>query len=290
MKRWLLMVILWGAGAVPSAASPILRWAPADTTLQPGQQATLSIMLDDTLTVRTIEIYLTYDSDIITSVHGGPGAMFDGFNLFSGFQEVDPENPGLWHGYCVILGAEDWAVGPGELFSWTVLGEAEGISGSVSDSVNLLPPGGGDYEAVVLPGIDIRVAFASAVPVHLADDAALHLYPNPFNPRVQVDFLPGGRGGRIAGGLRSARQAGGHLGAGGGPETGTGDLGWTGCAGTGPPQRGLHVLVDGAGWIPDHQAGHARPVAGGPIVVFAGQEPQHSGPVHFSMRERAKDS
>jgi hypothetical protein len=197
MKRWLLMVILWGAGAVPSAASPILRWAPADTTIAPGQQATLSIMLDDTLTVRTVEIYMTYDSDIISSVSGGPGAMFDGFNLFSGFEEVDPGNPGLWHGYCVILGADDWAVGPGELFSWTVLGEAEGISGSVPESVKLLPPGGGEYAAVVLPGIDIRVALASPVPVHPADDAALNLYPNPFNPRVQVDFLPGGQGGGL---------------------------------------------------------------------------------------------
>ena len=197
MKRWLLMVILWGAGVVPSAASPILRWAPADTTIEPGQQATLSIMLDDTLTVRTIEIYITYDSDIITSVSGGPGAMFDGFNLFSGFQEVDPGNPGQWHGYCVILGADDWAVGPGELFSWTVLGEVEGISISVSESITLLPPGGGDYESVSLPGIDITVAIASAVPVYLADDAVLHLYPNPFNPRVQVDFLPGGQGGGL---------------------------------------------------------------------------------------------
>jgi hypothetical protein len=197
MKRWLLIVILWGAGVVSAAASPILRWAPADTTIEPGQQATLSVMLDDTLTVRTIEIYMTYDSDVITSVNGGPGAMFDGFNLFSGFQEVDPGNPGQWHGYCVILGADDWAVGPGELFSWTVLGEAEGISGSVSESVKLLPPGGGDYDAVILPGIDIRVAIPSAVPVYLADEAALRLSPNPFNPRVQVDFLPGGQGGGL---------------------------------------------------------------------------------------------
>lgn len=197
MKRWLLMVILWGAGAVPSTASPVLRWAPADTTLQPGQQATLSIMLDDTLTVRTIEIYLTYDSDIVTSVDGGPGAMFDGFNLFSGFQEVDPGNPGVWHGYCVILGADDWAVGPGELFRWTVLGDAEGLSASLPESVTLLPPGGGDYAAVVLPGIDIRVTTPSAVPVHPAAEAALRLHPNPFNPRVRVDFQLGGEGGGL---------------------------------------------------------------------------------------------
>lgn len=194
MRRWLLIVFLWGAGAVPAAAYPVLRWAPADTTIEPGQQATLSVMLDDTVTVRTIELYVTYDSDIISSVDGGPGAEFDGFNLFSGFEEVDPGNPGQWHGYCVILGANDWTVGPGELFNWTVLGDTLGVSGSVSVSVTLLPPGGGDYDAVVLPGIDIVVASPSAVPGFPVDEAFLNLYPNPFNPRVQVDFFPGGQG------------------------------------------------------------------------------------------------
>jgi len=192
MKRWMLMVFLWVAGVVPAGADPILRWAPADTTIQPGQQATLSVMLDDTLTVRTIDLKISYDSDIITSVDGGPGALFNGFNqLFSGFEEVDP---GQWHGYCVILDANNWAVGPGELFRWTVLGDTLGVSGSVSVSVILLPPGGGDYDAVTLPGVDVAVASPSSVPEFRLDDAVLNLYPNPFNPRVQVDFFPGGPG------------------------------------------------------------------------------------------------
>jgi hypothetical protein len=194
MKRLFLMVFLWGACVVPASANPILRWAPADTTIEPGQQATLSVMLDDTLTVRTIELIISYDSDVITSVDGGPGALFTGYNLFSDFKEVDPENPGQWRGYSVIMDAVNWAVGPGELFSWTVEGDTQGISGLVSVSVKLLPPGGGDYDEVVLPGVDIAVAVPSAVPVYMADNANLHLYPNPFNPRVQVDFYPGGHG------------------------------------------------------------------------------------------------
>lgn len=197
MKRWLLIVCLCGAGVVPAAANPVLRWAPADTTIEPGQQLTLSVMLDDTLTVRTIELYISYDSDIITSVDGGPGTMFDGFNLFSGFQEVDPGTPGRWHGYSVILGAGDWSVGPGELFRWTIQGDVLGISRADSVTVTLLPPGGGDYDEVVLTGLDVVVSLATSVPVALAGDAFLNLYPNPFNPRVEVDFSPGKQGGGV---------------------------------------------------------------------------------------------
>jgi len=191
MKRWLLIVILLVCCGVPAVADPILRWAPADTTIGLGQQATLSVMLDDALTVRTIELYIGYDSDIISAVDGGPGLAFNGFNLFSDFEEVDPENPGQWHGYCVILGADDWVVGPGELFRWTVQGDTQGISGLVSVSVTLLPPGGGEYDAVQLPTTDVVVAEASPVPALMAGDSTLHLYPNPFNPRVRVDFFLG---------------------------------------------------------------------------------------------------
>lgn len=194
MKRWLLIVFLWVVGVHPAGAEPVLRWAPADTTIEPGQQATLSVMLDDTLSVRTIELYISYDSDIITSVDGGPGSMFDGYNLFADFQEVDPGNPGRWHGYAVVMDAVNWAVGPGELFRWTIQGDVLGISRVDSVTVTLLPPGGGDYDAVVLAETDIVVALPTPVPVVLAGEAFLSLHPNPFNPRVEVDFFPGAKG------------------------------------------------------------------------------------------------
>ncbi len=187
MKRWLLILVLL-VGSTPAAADPILRWTPANNVIGIGQEMTLSIMLDEVLTVRTIELFIDYDSDIITSIGGGPGQLFDSFQLFSGFSEVDPGNPGQWHGYCVILGAGDWTTGPGELFNWTIRGSSTGISGLVSVSVVLLPPGGGEYPDVELPMTEVFVFDPAEVPTVLAGDPALHLYPNPFNPRVQVDF------------------------------------------------------------------------------------------------------
>jgi len=191
MNRWLSIVILLGISSVPALADPVLRWTPADTTISLGQQATLSVMLDDTLDVRTIELHISYDSEIISVVDGGPGQVFDGHNLFSDFREVDPANPGQWYGYSVILGGEDWAVGPGELFHWTVQGDTKGTSGLISVSVLLLPPGGGEYDAVVLSETSVIVGDPSGVPVFMAGDPTLRLYPNPFNPRVRVDFSLG---------------------------------------------------------------------------------------------------
>jgi len=192
MNRWLLIVILLGISSVPAVASPVLRWAPADTTINLGHQTTLSVMLDDTLDVRTIELYISYDSDIISVVDGGPGLVFDGYSLFSDFKEMDPANPGQWYGYCVILGSEDWAVGPGELFRWTVQGDTKGISGLISVSVLLLPPGGGEYDEVVLQETNIVVGDPSGVPVFIAGGPTMRLFPNPFNPRVRVEFSLGG--------------------------------------------------------------------------------------------------
>jgi hypothetical protein len=188
MKFRLLTTVLCGLLAHPALASPVLRWTPAASTIELAEQTTLSIMLDDTLSVRTIELYISYNSDVVSTVSGGPGDLFAGYNLFSGFEEVAPATPGQWHGYCVILGAGDWTVGPGELFSWTVQGDLAGVSALVSVSVKLLPPGGGEYETTSLPGATITVGGVSAVGDELATAPSLSLFPNPFNPRTQVVF------------------------------------------------------------------------------------------------------
>src|SRR5512145_2874628 len=109
MARWLATAMLLVVLAAPALADPVLRWSPADGTVPVGDEITLSVMLDDALLVRTIELYVEFDAGLVTSISGGPGALFAGFNLFQGFSVV---SPGVWHGYCVILGAADWTSGP----------------------------------------------------------------------------------------------------------------------------------------------------------------------------------
>lgn len=189
-----LAVLMSLAGS--ALADPVLRWAPSDTLINSGDQATLSVMLDEAIDVRTIELRVTFDPAVVASVAGGFGDLFDGFNNFDGFEE---EAPGQWHGYCVILGAGDWTTGPGELFSWTVAGlPGGGTSPIVTAEVTLLPPGGGDYPATVLTDDQINVLDTTDVQLPAAGLPTLTLYPNPFNPRTTVELrLPGGGQGEL---------------------------------------------------------------------------------------------
>jgi hypothetical protein len=178
-----------------ASADPILRWAPADTVIALDEQVTLAVMLDDTLTVRTLELYVAFDPEVVGTIAGGYGDLFDGFNNFAGFAEVEP---GLWHGYCVILGAGDWTTGPGELFRITVAGLAEGTSPLTTVELTLLPPGGGDYPDAVLPDGQIHVDDLTGVLPDALGAPQLSLYPNPFNPRTRVELSwPAGGQGRL---------------------------------------------------------------------------------------------
>jgi hypothetical protein len=184
----------------PAQADPVLRWSPADGTIPVGDEITLSVMLDDTLTVRTIELYIEYDPALVTTVSGGPGALFTGFNLFQGFEEDDPQEPGVWHGYCVILGATAWATGPGELFRWTVAGDTVGICPITTVELTLLPPGGSSYPEATLPGTTLIIEDdLVSVPDATAGGAHLTVQPNPFNPTTRVSFSFGDhRAGHLA--------------------------------------------------------------------------------------------
>jgi len=181
------------AGALPAAAQVDLTWALADTVTAPGTPTQVSILLTDTQDLRTVEFTAAYDTALVTSLSGGPGALFTafGFDLFSGFRE---DTPGVVHGYVIIMGHGDFTTGPGELFTWNISGKSVGTSLIEVLDVKLYTPDG-----LLLPGVtlsDTSVVFRapSAAPDDLpAAAVALSLSPNPFNPRTRVSFdLPEG--------------------------------------------------------------------------------------------------
>ena len=177
------------------SADPVLRWSPSDSIVSQGSQTVLSVIIDDTLDVRTVELYVQFDPTVIASVDGVPGDLFTGFNLFSGFEL---ETDDTWHGYAVILGSDQWTVGPGELWRWTVAGLAVGTSPLITVTVVLLPPGGGDYTEVLLTDDQITVLDPTAALDLAPTMPRVGIYPNPFNPRTRVELLlPGGGQGRL---------------------------------------------------------------------------------------------
>ncbi len=175
--------------AAPASAEVALRFSPANTTVEVGSINRLSIVCDDTLDLRTIEVFVEFDPAVVGSVSGGPGTAFtdSGFALFQGFELTQPNQ---WQGYCVVLGAGDFITSPGELFYWEFEGLADGISPITSASIALVAPGSVLVPDVTLGPTTITVGDdTSPVPTNQPFKHALDCYPNPFNPVTRISFF-----------------------------------------------------------------------------------------------------
>jgi hypothetical protein len=193
-------VIAVAADATPDEGRDTvqLRFAPADTTITAGTTGRLAIVLDEAITVRTLDVTVAYDTTVIRTAGWEAGRIFTdpGLFLFDGFEE---DTPGVWHAYVIVMGADIWAEGPGDLFYWDFEGVADGVT---SVEVSPTPPdtvgvflsnaAGVWYDLVVLPGTTVTVGDTSPVWPEIAPLLpSLDLWPNPFNPqaalRVEID-------------------------------------------------------------------------------------------------------
>jgi hypothetical protein len=175
--------------AAASASAQIdLRFTPADATIDPGATTRVSVMLDDAVFFRTIELTVTYDPALIQTVNGGQGALFSdsGFYIWEKFEE---DVPGQWHGFAIVMGAIDSLSGPGELFAWEVEGLVEGTTPITSIETLLYEPNATTIPDVTLDPTTLRIRFAPSAVGDLPSLASgLALYPNPFNPGTRVSF------------------------------------------------------------------------------------------------------
>lgn len=178
-------------GAATARAAVALRFTPEDTSVALGAPATLRVLLDEPLDVRTVELWVTYDPAVLTSVGGGQGQLFraTGCLVWEGFE---PQAPGQWHGYAIVIGSTCWVSGAGELFRWEFTGEARGVSPVVAAEVRLYDPQAVLIDGVTLAPATVRVKdpSLSGVPSH-PGGPALRIAPNPFNPRAMVGLAAG---------------------------------------------------------------------------------------------------
>lgn len=187
--------VIWAASAiflillaatVPAHAQITLRFTPSDTTIVPGGGGRLSIMLDDAIDVRTVNVVVTYDTTIVRSLGGGKGLLYtnSGLSAFTGFEE---DTLGQWNGYAVILAAGQGVTGPGELYWWDFETLIEGVSPIISLASDL-----SNFDRIWYP--DVSLAPTTIIvgdPSSAADDlpgfrSDLRLRPNPFNPRTEI--------------------------------------------------------------------------------------------------------
>lgn len=184
----LLLGIILMTIAQASWAVVDMRYSPADSLLGLWETARISIMIDEPIDLRTIEVFVDFDPAVLSTQGGGSGLLFSdsGHLLFQGFEETEP---GQWHGYCIVMGAEDWITGPGELFFFEVETVALGTSPITTVSVLLAAPDGELVPDVTLPSTTLGVVDpASGTDDVPALRGQLEIYPNPFNPRVEIRF------------------------------------------------------------------------------------------------------
>jgi hypothetical protein len=176
------------AGIVPAYAQITLRFSPPDTTIMPASVGRLSVMLDDAIDIRSINIVVTYDTTIVKSIAGEVGALYtdSGFFTFQGFEE---DTLGEWNGYAVLMGSGLAIYGPGELFWWDFETLAEGVTPVISLAADISDINGDWYADVSLDSTTIIVGDPLSG-VHDVPDLRgdLRLYPNPFNPRTEIFF------------------------------------------------------------------------------------------------------
>lgn len=173
--------------AATASGQVSLRWDPHDQTIPVGGSGHLSVMIDEPLDLRTIELWVEYDPTILTSIHGQPGELFhsSGCALFTDFQD---DVPGQWYGTAIALGFDCWLTGPGELYRWDFDGLGPGFSHVEAMQVRLYDPDAVLLEEVTLPGTIVFVGNDTGVPSDPPRNLGLGLHPNPFNPSCWIEL------------------------------------------------------------------------------------------------------
>lgn len=179
-------VLLIALAIVPCAHAIALRWEPRWQSVAPGAAASVAVLLDDAVDIRTIEVRITYDPDVVTGVTSTPGSIYDGVGCFL-WEDYEETTPGLFHAYVVIIGGTCYASGPGELLVWHFeAGPQTGMTELATVEVYLSDP-----QADPLPDLSLGAAtivvsdpVTGATPLLLRP--TLQLAPNPFNPRTQL--------------------------------------------------------------------------------------------------------
>ena len=115
----LLTTLLALGAALPAAGQIDLRFDPADSTLEWGDPATISVWLDDAVTIRSVDLTVSYDTTRVASVDGVQGDLFlnSGHFIWEGFEEIAT---GTWHGYAIIKDVESRTAGEMVLGTSTV--------------------------------------------------------------------------------------------------------------------------------------------------------------------------
>ncbi len=180
------VTLLCVLATVSIAQAITLRWEPRWQSVAPGADGSVAVMLDDDVDIRTIEVRITYDPNVITGVTSTPGSIYDGVGCFL-WEDYDETTPGLFHAYVVIIGGTCFASGPGELLVWHFEAATQtGMTELATVEVYLSDPQANPLPDLTLGAATIVVSDPVTGAQPLRPGPTLMLAPNPFNPRTQL--------------------------------------------------------------------------------------------------------
>lgn len=188
IKTTLIVATLLGVLQFSVAGAVSLRFSPQDQEVAMAEEGTLSIMLDEVLEVRTIEVIVTFDGSILSSLEGGMGAAYQDLPCYVWEGFSDEENQ--WTGFAVSMGVDCFVVGPGELFSWDFVAQGFGQCNITAVSVLLMDAAGVAIPDVELPGAVVLVSGgeSSVWDERMPMQPIISAVPNPCNPMTNIEF------------------------------------------------------------------------------------------------------
>lgn len=159
MKILLLIMLVFIATAGQAVE---LFFVPESVQIDENETATLSIYIDEPTDIRTIEVFITYNPDLIQSNYGYAGQLFSNVGCFV-FEDFNDNEAGQWHGSAVIIGSDCWIDSAGELYVWNFTGLINGVSSIIAAEVNLYDPDANLIDQVSLSSTQVVPASSSSL-------------------------------------------------------------------------------------------------------------------------------
>ncbi len=134
----------------------VLRFEPQSPLVGLAEEASLSVFLDEDILVKSFDLTVNFDGEVLESRGGDPGQIFQDTGCFI-WWDLEDETAGRWHGFAVVMDAYCHAQGPGELFRWSFATLSEGYSRIAVEQVRLFDEFGDPMEGVQLADIFVFV-------------------------------------------------------------------------------------------------------------------------------------
>lgn len=167
---------------------PAVSMVPALTTITPGEQCTLQVLVDDAVdSLSCIEIYVTYDSAIVQCIQAQKGELYEGAS-FPTFFDWDHITSDTITAVACVLGHRSYIVAPGELVRFVFEGLEVGASTVVITAVNLTDIDRNALNVIVAGVAEIRVGTTTGINRECPVPSRILNYPNPFNPATRIEL------------------------------------------------------------------------------------------------------